>query len=95
MKTPAVYIMANARNGTLYAGVTSDLAQRVYQHREGLSDGFTARHSCKMLVFYEPHGSMIEAIAREKQLKSGSRRKKLALIESINPVWRDLYFDIL
>ncbi len=87
--------MANARNGTLYTGVTSDLAQRVYQHREGLSDGFTARHNCKMLVFYEPHGSMIEAIAREKQLKAGSRQKKLALIESMNPAWRDLYFDIL
>jgi putative endonuclease len=95
MKNPAVYIMANERNGALYTGVTSDLVQRVYKHREGLADGFTARYNCKMLVYYELHGSMIEAIAREKQLKGGSRKKKLALIEGMNPDWRDLYFDIL
>ena len=91
MREPAVYIMASRRNGTLYTGVTSDLPLRAYQHREGLFPGFTARYGCKMLVWYEPYPTMAEAIAREKQIKGGSRRKKLALIEAMNPTWRDLY----
>jgi len=94
-KLPAAYIMASERNGTIYTGVTSDLVRRVHQHREAVIDGFTTRNGCKLLVFYEVHGSMIEAIAREKQIKGGSRKKKLALIEAMNPTCRDLYPDIL
>ncbi|HYB54921.1 MAG TPA: GIY-YIG nuclease family protein [Alphaproteobacteria bacterium] len=95
MKQPAVYIMASRRNGTLYTGVTSNLVQRAYQHREGLIAGFTSRYRCKLLVWYEAHHNMENAILREKQIKGASRKKKLALIESANPVWRDLYEDLL
>jgi putative endonuclease len=91
---PAVYIMASQRNGTTYVGVTSNLPQRVWQHREGLVKGFTKRHGCKTLVWFELHATMEPAIAREKQLKGGSRRKKLALIEAENPTWRDLFAEI-
>tara|TARA_R110000850_G_scaffold128383_2_gene247781 strand:- start:2004 stop:2297 length:294 start_codon:yes stop_codon:yes gene_type:complete len=94
MKQPATYIMASKRNGTLYTGVTSNLPQRVWQHREGVADGFTKRYGCKMLVWFEVHDNMEAAIVREKQIKAGSRKKKLALIESFNPQWRDLYGDI-
>jgi putative endonuclease len=94
MKQPAAYIMANKRNGTLYTGVTSSLVQRVYQHREAILPGFTARYACKLLVWYEQHEEMPGAIAREKQIKAGSRKKKLALIEALNPDWRDLYEDL-
>ena len=93
MKQPAVYIMANKRNGTLYTGVTSDLPRRAYQHREGLLEGFTKRYGCKLLVWYEMYDRMDEAIAREKQIKAGSRKRKLALVEAMNPTWRDLYGD--
>jgi putative endonuclease len=91
MKLPAVYIMANKRNGTLYTGVTSNLVQRAWQHREGFQPGFTTRYGCKLLVWYERHDEMTSAIEREKQIKAGSRKKKLALIETTNPDWRDLY----
>jgi len=84
MKQPAVYIMASRRNGTLYTGVTSDLVRRVWQHKEG-SVGFTYRYGCKLLVWYEIHDDMTAAILREKQIKAGSRRRKLALIEAMNP----------
>ena len=94
MKQPAVYIMASKRNGTLYTGVTSNLPQRTWQHREGVADGFTRRYRCKMLVWFEMHDNMEAAIVREKQIKAGSRKKKLALIESFNPQWQDLYGDI-
>ena len=86
--------MANRRNGAVYTGVTSNLVQRAYQHREGLIDGFTKRYNCKMLVWFEMHETMENAIAREKQIKGGSRKKKLALIEGLNPQWCDLYDDI-
>ncbi len=91
MREPAVYIMASARNGTLYTGVTSNLAQRVWQHREGQVAGFTKRYNCKILVYAESHEEMSGAIAREKQIKAGSRRQKLKLIEASNPDWLDLY----
>ena len=91
MKLPAVYIMASQRNGTLYTGVTSDLVQRAWRHREGLLPDFTTRYGCKLLVWYERHDDMTSAIEREKQIKAGSRMKKLALIEGSNPDWRDLY----
>ena len=94
MKQPAVYIMASRRNGTLYTGVTSDLVQRVWQHRQGTT-GFTARYACKMLVWYEIHEEMEPAILREKQIKAGSRGKKLALIEATNLDWADLYETII
>ena len=88
-----MYIMASQRNGTLYTGVTSNLPQRAWQHRESLIPGFTKKYGCKLLVWYAPYERMDDAIAREKQIKSGSRRKKLALIEAMNPTWRDLYAD--
>jgi putative endonuclease len=93
MRQPAIYIMASARNGTLYTGVTSNLPQRVWQHREGLTPGFTKKYGCKLLVYYENYETMDDAIGREKQIKAGSRTKKLALIEAMNPAWRDLYAD--
>jgi predicted GIY-YIG superfamily endonuclease len=83
--------MASRRNGTLYTGVTSDLSRRAHEHREELLKGFTSAYGCKMLVWYEPYERMDEAIAREKQIKGGSRAKKLALIEAMNPQWKDLY----
>ena len=86
--------MASKRNGTLYTGVTSDLRKRVWQHREGIARGFTKQYGCKSLVWYELHGEMHLAITREKQIKSGSRAKKLQLIESSNAEWRDLWDDI-
>jgi len=94
-KRPAIYMMASKRNGTLYVGVTSDLIKRVYQHKNSSSPGFSDRYNCKLLVYYEIHGDMLSAITREKQIKGGSRKKKLALIESINPKWLDLYASIL
>lgn len=94
MKQPAVYIMASQRNGTIYVGVTSNLAQRVWQHREGVADGFTKRYGCKTLVWFEVTDRMEVAIMREKQLKGGSRAKKIALIEVMNPGWHDLFEQI-
>jgi putative endonuclease len=95
VKQPAVYMLANRRNGTLYIGVTSNLPQRAWQHRNGLAPGFSARYGCKILVWCELHTTMLDAIAREKQLKGGSRKKKLALIETANPDWRDLYEELI
>jgi putative endonuclease len=92
-KQPAAYIVASQRNGTLYVGVTSDLPGRVYQHREGLIDGFTKRYGVKLLVWFEIHESMEAAIVREKQLKNWRRAWKLLLIEAENPTWRDLAED--
>jgi putative endonuclease len=92
---PAVYILASQRNGTLYIGVTSDLIQRVWQHREGVIPGFTDRHHVHLLVFYELHATMEAAITREKRLKKWDRLWKLRLIEEGNPEWRDLWPDIL
>ena len=91
---PAVYMMASKRNGTIYVGVTSNLPQRAWQHREGVIGGFTKRYGCKVLVWFELHGDMESAILREKQLKGGSRKQKLALIERYNPQWRDLLEEV-
>jgi len=82
--------MSNKRNGTLYAGVTSDLLRRDWQHKNKAADGFSTKYGCTLLVYYELYDDMTQAIAREKQLKAGSRKKKLALIESMNPDWNDL-----
>ena len=91
MKEPGVYIMANRRNGPIYTGVTGRPRQRFYEHRAGLVPGFSKQYGCKILVWYEVHENMISAITREKQIKAGSRADKLALIESLNPEWKDLY----
>ncbi|RBP12861.1 putative GIY-YIG superfamily endonuclease [Roseiarcus fermentans] len=91
MRSPCVYIMASRRNGTLYVGVTSNIGRRAWEHRTGAVEGFTKRYGCKLLVWLEPHERMDEAIAREKQIKSGSRKDKLALIERDNPQWHDLF----
>jgi len=94
-KQPAVYIMTSQRNGTLYVGVTSDLIKRVWQHKHEQVEGFTKKYAVHCLAYYELCDDMLTAIAREKQLKAGSRAKKLQLIESMNPAWRDLYDDIV
>jgi predicted GIY-YIG superfamily endonuclease len=86
--------MASKHDGTLYTGVTSDLPQRAWQHREGVTDGFTKRYGCKRLVWYEMADTMEAAILREKQIKAGSRAKKIALIVGFNPAWQDLYEGI-
>jgi putative endonuclease len=95
MKQPAIYMMASGPNGTLYVGVTSNLVQRVWQHRTGAIPGFASRYGCSRLVYFKIHSDMTAAISREKQLKGGSRARKCGLIEAGNPEWRDLYGDIL
>jgi len=85
-----VYVLASKRNGTLYVGVTNSLQKRIWQHRNGIQSEFAHRYDVSLLVYFEEFRSIENAIAREKQLKAGSRRKKLALIESKNPEWRDL-----
>jgi putative endonuclease len=88
-----VYIMTNRHHTVLYTGVTNDLVRRVFQHREKTLPGFTSRYNADKLVFYEQTSDALAAIAREKQIKGGSRRKKIALVEGINPLWRDLHDD--
>lgn len=83
--------MASGRNGTIYTGVTSDLQGRAYEHRSSAMPGFTSQHGCKSLVWYERHDNIVEAIAREKELKKWRRSWKLHLIEGFNPEWDDLY----
>ena len=94
-RNPAIYILASKYQGTLYSGVTSDLPRRIWQHKSKLIEGFTSRYNVNRLVYFELAQSMVSAIEREKQIKAGSRQKKILLIESINPHWRDLYQDIL
>ena len=95
MKTPCVYMLASKHNGTLYVGVTSNLPQRVWQHKNDLVEGFTRRYGVHALVWYEVHETMENAIAREKTIKEWKRQWKIDLIEAMNPEWRDLYEDIL
>ena len=95
MKQPAVYLLASRYRGTLYVGVTSDLVQRIWQHRQGLVEGVTQRYGVHMLVWFEQHATMLDAIAREKRIKEWKRAWKLELIETNNPRWRDLYDDLL
>ena len=90
MKQPCVYILASREYGTLYIGVTSDLLARIYQHRTNATQGFTSRHSVYRLVRFEFYDTMVEAIAREKQLKRWHHQWKINLIESENPQWVDL-----
>ena len=95
MKNPCIHLMASRRNGTLYVGVTSDLAKRVWQHKADMVDGFTKRYGVHTLVWYEAHDSMESAIRREKPIKEWKRKWKLELVEKDNPEWKDLYEDLL
>ena len=90
-----VYILFNKKNGTLYTGVTSNLVKRIYEHKQKLVDGFTKKYSIDKLVFFEIYENIEQAIEREKQIKAGSRKKKIDLIEKQNPIWKDLYSSIL
>ena len=89
-----VYILASRPQGTLYMGVTNDLVRRVYEHREGLVDGFTRTHGVKRLVYFEPHDDIARAIQREKTMKHWSRAWKITLIERDNPYWNDLWHGL-
>jgi putative endonuclease len=91
---PAVYIVCDSRHGTLYTGVTSDLARRIWAHRSGIAEGFTKRYGLELLVWYEVHTTMESAIVREKRIKAWKRAWKITLIERMNPTWRDLYEDL-
>ena len=92
---PAVYILASQKNGTLYIGVTGNLVQRIWQHKNDLVEGFTKRYGIHMLVYYELHSDINSAITREKQLKKWNREWKLGLIEQNNPQWHDLWPTII
>ncbi len=94
MRQYYVYIMASRKNGTIYIGVTNDIARRAYEHREGLISGFTKRYDVKLLIYVEPFDDIRAAIQREKNLKKWPRVWKIALIEESNPGWRDLYGDL-
>ena len=93
--TPCVYILSSKRNGTLYIGVTSNLLQRVWQHKNDFVEGFTKRYGVHTLVWYETHSTVDSAITREKALKKWKRSWKIELIEKNNPTWRDLYSEIV
>jgi putative endonuclease len=93
-KTSYVYILASGLYGTLYTGVTSNLIRRVWEHREGLVEGFTKEYGVKSLVWYEQHTDIYAAITREKQIKEWRRDWKIELIQKTNPLWRDLFSDI-
>ncbi len=90
-KQPCVYILASKKNGTLYIGVTSNLIQRVWQHKNGQAPGFTKKYNVHILVYYEQHENMASAITREKQMKKWNRAWKIDLIERENPQWEDLW----
>jgi len=94
MKQPVVYILASQRRGTLYIGVTSDLARRLEAHQSGAVDGFTTKYGVHTLVYFELHADMYEAIQREKRLRKWNRAWKMRLIEEMNPEWKDLSAEI-
>ncbi len=87
-----IYIVFNKRNGTLYTGVTSNLKKRIYEHKNKVYDSFTSKYDVNKLGYYEEYNDIKQAIEREKQIKAGSRKKKMSLIESINPSWEDLTY---
>jgi len=89
-----VYLMTNKNNTVIYTGVTNDLKRRVYENREKMIDGFTKKYNVNKLVYFEFTSDITSAIQREKQIKAGSRQKKIDLINSINPEWKDLYDEI-
>ena len=94
-KIPCVYILASKKNGTLYTGVTSDLRKRLYEHKNNVIKGFTEKYNVHVLVYYEVLESMMSAIEREKQIKAGSRKRKVSLIEAENRDWEDLSSELL
>ena len=94
MKNPVIYIMTNKCNRTLYTSVTSKIMRRVYEHKSKLADSFTSKYNCTISVYYERPDDRYAEINRKKQLKSGSRKKKISLIEKLNPIWQDLYVCI-
>ncbi|MCH9853796.1 MAG: GIY-YIG nuclease family protein [Alphaproteobacteria bacterium] len=94
MKQPCVYILASERNGTLYTGVTTNIVQRIYQHKHGLIEGFTKKHNVKLLVYYEQHATLDTALLREDQMKEWRRSWKMDLIQKDNPQWLDLYENL-
>ena len=94
-RQPAVYILASKQNGTLYIGVTSDLGERVWQHKNDMTEGFSKKYAVHKLVYYELHRDTVAAITREKQLKKWNRAWKLELIEEKNPEWKDLWDEIV
>ncbi len=94
-KQPAVYLLASKRHGTLYVGVTSNLIQRIWQHKNSLAEGFTQQYHVHQLVYYEIHQSIAQAILREKQIKRWKREWKINLIEEVNPNWEDLWGQII
>ena len=94
-RLPCVYVLASRPRGTLYVGVTSDLVQRIWQHKNNEADGFTKKYGVHTLVWFELHETMDSAISREKSIKEWKRTWKLELIESTNPDWHDLYPSIL
>ena len=95
LNQPCIYIMTNKPRGTLYVGVTSNLVQRIWQHRNHLTKGFTAKYGLIYLVYYELHEDMYEAIKREKAIKNWKRLWKIELIEGFNPGWVDLFSQII
>ncbi len=94
-KQSYIYIMTNYNKTTLYIGVTNNLVRRVYEHKHKLVDGFTKRYNLTILVYYEVFDNIENAIIREKQLKAGSRQRKIDLINALNPNWNDLYNSII
>jgi len=94
-KSYFVYILANRWNTVLYTGITSDLVRRVFEHREKFVEGFTKKYRVYKLIYYEVYSDVMDAIAREKQIKGYGRRKKIILIEKMNPEWKDLYDEII
>ena len=94
-KQPAVYILASGYSGTLYIGVTSNLVQRIWQHKNDLVEGFTEKYGVHFLVYYELCDQMLTAIEREKQLKKWNRQWKIKLIEKTNPTWKDLWEELV
>ena len=95
MRESYVYIMTNKGNRVLYTGVTSNLTERVWQHKQGQGSHFTSKYKTTKLVYFETFGDIRDAIDREKQIKAGSRTRKLGLIQAMNPEWRDLYEDLM
>jgi len=95
VKNPFVYMLTNKPQGTLYVGVTSDLIKRIWQHKNNVFEGFSSKYHLHTLVWFEQHASLDAAILREKQIKGGSRLKKITLINALNPKWLDLYETLL
>ena len=95
MKKGYVYLMTNKSNTVIYTGVTNNLVKRIFEHKENLVEGFTKKYNINKLVYYEIFDTIEDAIAREKQIKAGSRKKKLTLINSMNPTFQDLYYELI